>query len=318
MPDTPRLSTAAKIGLAAAALGAAALFNRQQTRQAEAETPPAGKFVEVDGVRLHYVEKGDGPVLVLIHGMGALVQDFLGSGLVERLSAGNRVLAFDRPGYGYSERPGSGWTPEKQAGLLRAALDTLGVKRPVLVGHSWGTLVALAYALDHPDEVAGLALLSGYYFPTARPDPLLLSGPAIPYAGAVVANTVSPLVARATKPAVFRKIFAPDPVPEGFEQLFPSRLAMRPGQLRAASGDAAQLQLAAIRLSKRYRELTLPIAIAAGTGDKIVAFDQAERLHAALPHSSLHVGEDAGHMIHWVRPDVAVAAIEAASAGRVG
>ena len=80
MPDTPRLSTAAKIGLAAAALGAAALFNRQQTRQAEAETPPAGKFVEVDGVRLHYVEKGDGPVLVLIHGMGALVQDFLGSG----------------------------------------------------------------------------------------------------------------------------------------------------------------------------------------------------------------------------------------------
>src|SRR3954463_12011724 len=132
-----KIPLAAKLGLAAAALGAAALFNRKKARDAEAATPPIGKFVEVDGVRLHYVERGDGDPLVMLHGMGAMVQDMLGSGLVDRAAERYRVIAFDRPGYGYSDRPrGQMWTPQAQAALIHAALAKLGVKRPLVLGHS--------------------------------------------------------------------------------------------------------------------------------------------------------------------------------------
>jgi pimeloyl-ACP methyl ester carboxylesterase len=312
-----RIPTAAKLGFAAAALGAAALFNRKKVREAEADLPPIGKFVEVDGVRLHYLERGDGAPLVMLHGMGALVQDFLGSGLIDRAAERYRVIAFDRPGYGYSDRPrGQLWTPQAQAALIHAALVKLRIEKPVVLGHSWGTLPALALALDYPDDVSGLVLLAGYYFPSLRPDPLLLAGPSLPLIGPLLSNTLSPLLGRATRPAVFRQIFAPSPVPENFKSLFPTELALRPKHIQAAAGDAGQLQLGAMQLSKRYGELTMPVAIAAGDGDKVVAFDQAERLHAAIPHSSLHRAEGAGHMIHWIDLDVVTDAIEAVQAAR--
>jgi pimeloyl-ACP methyl ester carboxylesterase len=310
-----KVPTAAKFGLAAAALAGAALFNRKKTRDAEAETPPIGKFVEIDGLRLHYVERGDGPALVMLHGMGALIQDFLGSGIVDQLAKRYRVIVFDRPGYGYSDRPrGTMWTPTAQAALVHAALAKLSISRPVVLGHSWGTLPALALGLDYPDDVAGLVLLSGYYFPTARPDPLLLAGPATPVLGTIMANTVSPIIGRAGKGAVFKHIFYPNPVPEGFDGLFPSELGLRPSQVQAAAGDAGQMQLGAAKLAKRYGELSMPVSIAAGDGDKIVPFRQAERLHAAIPHSSLHRAEEVGHMIHWIRPDVVLEAVDEVAA----
>jgi pimeloyl-ACP methyl ester carboxylesterase len=308
-----KLPTAAKLAVAAAALGAAALFNRRKARDAEAETPPAGKFVAVDGVRLHYVERGDGPPLVMLHGMGALIQDLLGSGIVDRAAERFRVLAFDRPGYGYSDRPrGQMWTPEAQAALIRAALHKLGIERPIVFGHSWGTLPALALALDHPDEVAGLVLVGGPYFPIKRPDPALLALPSLPYLGALLAHTVTPLIGRATGRATLKQIFAPNAVPADFLARFPRELALRPGAVRALAGDAGLLQLAELRLPKRYGELVMPVAIVAGDGDRLVPFDQAERLHAAIPHSTLHRAEGVGHMIHWIAPAIVMAAIEAA------
>ena len=311
------IPAAAKLGLAAAALTGAALFNRKKTRDAEAETPPIGKFVEIDGVRLHYIERGSGgQALVMLHGLGSLVQDFLGSGLIDRAAKHYRVIAFDRPGYGYSGRPGGQfWTPEAQAAMIRAALAKLQIERPIVLGHSWGTLPALALALEFADEVAGLVLLSGYYFPSARPDPILLAGPAVPVLGTVMANTVSPLIGRAARKAVFKQIFAPGPVPESFERSFPAGLSLRPRQIQASAGDAGQLQIASARLSRRYGGLTMPVAIAAGDGDKVVAYKQAERMHAAVPHSSLRTAAGVGHMIHWIDPDLVMAAIDEVASG---
>ncbi|GAO40527.1 putative hydrolase [Sphingomonas changbaiensis NBRC 104936] len=313
-----KIPLAAKLGLAAAALGAAALYNRKKARGAEAATPPAGKFVEVDGVRLHYVERGDGKPLVMLHGMAALVQDLLGSGLIDRAAERYRVIAFDRPGYGYSDRPrGTMWTPEAQAALIRAALVKLGIERPLVLGHSWGTLPALALALDHPDEVAGLVLLAGPYFPVKRPDPVLLALPSVPVVGTLLANTATPLLARAARNRVVKQIFAPNPVPPEFAA-FPAELGLRPSHIQATAGDAGLLQLAELRLSKRYRELRLPVAIVAGDGDRLVPYAQAERLHALLPHSSLHRLNGTGHMVHWVALDDVMAAIDTVAARAVG
>jgi pimeloyl-ACP methyl ester carboxylesterase len=299
----------AKLGLAAAALGAAALYNRRRARDAEAATPPAGRFVEVDGLRLHYVERGAGRPLVMLHGMAALVQDLLGSGLIDRAAAQYRVIAFDRPGYGYSERPGGRLsTPEAQAALIRGALAGLGIERPLVLGHSWGTLPALALALGHPRDVAGLVLLAGPYFPVMRAEPMLLAVPALPILGTLLANTAMPLLARAARARIVEQIFAPDPVPAAFAA-FPAELGLRPSHIRATAGDAGLLQLAELRLSKRYAELQLPVAIVAGVGDRLVPYAQAERLHRLLPQSSLHRLERHGLMVHWVALDRVMTAI---------
>ena len=151
-------------------LGAAVLYNRQRARAAERKTPPIGRFLDVDGVRLHYIERGEGEPIVLIHGNGTMIQDFTVSGLVDRLAERYRVIVIDRPGYGYSSRPRQLWTPRAHAKLFQRALGQLGVEQAVVLGHSWGTLVAVALALESPSLVRGLVLASGYYYPTLRAD----------------------------------------------------------------------------------------------------------------------------------------------------
>ena len=169
-PRRPQLTFSAGrtrplIAVAAAAIGAlavSALVNRRIAKKAERDNPPQGRFLEVDGVRLHYVERGRGQPLVLLHGNGSMIQDFESSGLVDAAAKTYRVIVFDRPGYGYSERPRTtAWTPQAQADLLYRALRQIGISRATVLGHSWGASVAVALALNHPDMVGGLILASG-------------------------------------------------------------------------------------------------------------------------------------------------------------
>src|SRR3954470_524201 len=203
----------------AAALGAAALYTAKTTRDAERKHPPIGRFLEVDGVRLHYIEQGQGESLVLIHGNGTLIQDFTVNGLVDRLSKRYRVIVFDRPGYGYSARPRGLWTPRAHATLFEHALAQLGVEHAIVLGHSWGTMVAVSLALQAPMLVCSLVLLSGYYFPTARMDVALNAPLALPVIGDALRHTISPPLARLMLPAGIQAMFAPAPVPEPFDRL---------------------------------------------------------------------------------------------------
>lgn len=313
--DAPsgRGATFGSILLAAAiTAGVLALTVRVLARRAERANPPAGRFLEVDGVQLHYVERGQGQPLVLLHGDGLMLQDFETSGLLEQASGSYRTIAFDRPGYGYSARPRDRlWTPEAQARLLRAALARLEVERPIILGHSWGTLVAIALALADPAYVRGLVLLSGYYFPSFRFDVAVLSPPALPVVGDVMRYTVSPLLGRLTWPLFRRRLFGPAPVPPRFAE-FPVGMVLRPGQLRAAAAEAALLIPAAAQLSSRYHELETPVAIAAGENDRYVStWYHSVRLHRELPGSELVTVPGVGHMIHHNAPESVMSAIEA-------
>jgi pimeloyl-ACP methyl ester carboxylesterase len=237
--------TAAVLAGTAAALAGLAVYNTLRTRQVEREHPPAGRFLDVDGVRLHYLERGEGPPVVLLHGNVVTAEDWALSGVLDRVAArGHRVIAFDRPGYGHSGRPrGRAWAATDQADLLLRALARLGVERPVVVGHSWGTLVALALALDHPAAVRGLVLVSGYYHPTLRADALLVAPAAVPVLGDLLGHTVSPLFGAATLPLLVKGMFAPLPVPERFERGFAGAMAVRPSQVRAEARDGAGMAL---------------------------------------------------------------------------
>jgi pimeloyl-ACP methyl ester carboxylesterase len=308
-----------QVGAAVAGLGLAASFFyvRAKTKQAEAENPPQGHFVTADGVRLHYIERGEGPVLVLLHGNGVFADDFDHSGLLDRAAQHYRVIAFDRPGFGYSERPRSKvWTPQAQAKLLRHALQELGVDSAIVLGHSWGTLVALSMALEAPDFVRGLVLLSGYYYPSLRAD-VLTSGPAVPLIGDLMRYTVSPLVARMMWRPIAKRAFAPLDVDARFRAL-PVWMMLRPKQLRASAAETAMMIPSAAALAKRYPEMKVPAIIMSGTQDLIVdCGHNAERLSERLPDSELQLQPGVGHMTHYAHPEQVMAAIESI-ATRVG
>ena len=187
-----------------------------------------------------------------------------------------------------------------------------------MVGHSWGTLVALALALDHPRSVAGLVLASGYYFPTARADAALLSPPSIPLLGDAISYTVAPLIGEIMGPPMIKKMFAPQPVSPRFEREFPLALALRPSQIKAFSEDTSHMIAAAGQLSPRYATLRCPTVIMGGDADRIVDIGrQAKRLHGAIPGSRLDVLPGAGHMIHHLDPGRMVRAIDLIAAGGI-
>jgi pimeloyl-ACP methyl ester carboxylesterase len=311
-------SRTARAGLwaGAALLGAAftATWVQRRAQHAERAQPPAGRLLDVEGVRLHVVERGEGPPVVLIHGNMVSQRDFEASGLMERLARNHRVLAFDRPGFGHSSRPRDRlWTPAAQADLLHAALAQLGIEQAVVVGHSMGAMVALALGLDHPDNVRRLVLLGGYYYPTARVDALLTAPVALPVFGDVMRYTVTAVSARLMLKRLVRAMFVPRDVPANFMDTLSREMMLRPIQLRANAEDAAFMIPQAKANAERYDELRMPVAIFAGADDKVIDPEaHAERLHRQISGSTLAIVRGAGHMVHYAAPDEVVLAVTAA------
>jgi pimeloyl-ACP methyl ester carboxylesterase len=191
------------------------------------------------------------------------------------------------------------------------AVRRLGLVRPVVFGHSYGTLVALAMALDHPGEVGALVLAGGYFFPTPRPDAAAFAPVGWPGLGDVLRYTASPHLMRAAAPGFIRGLFAPLPVAPRFAAEFPVPLALRPWTIRAVGQDTAGLVGAAARLSARAGALRLPVSIIAGEGDRVLSTRvHSVRLHQLLPDSRLLLVPGAGHMVHHAVPDTVAAEVE--------
>ena len=292
-------------------LGTLAAWVAHKANRAERTHRPHGEFVTVDDVRLHYLDIGSGSPVVLLHGNAVHAMDFTASGLLSRLARKHRVIAFDRPGFGHSARPRDRlWTAAAQAALVRQALDRLGIVNPAVLGHSWGTLVALEMALQPDADVRKLALVSGYYFPTARADALLAAPQAIPLLGDLVRYTLSPLIARATLDRTVKTMFAPRAVPVDYVSTLSREMLVRPSQLRANSEDALFMVPSAARLRDRYRALNLPTTIFAGDADRVVdPVAHSFRLHRELPGSELHLLPGVGHMAHHGAADTIADAI---------
>jgi pimeloyl-ACP methyl ester carboxylesterase len=300
---------------AATLMAATAIANRHFAEKAQRDNPPLGRFIDVDGVHLHYVERGNGRPLVLFHGNGSMIQDFESSGLIDLAAENYRVIVFDRPGFGHSLRPRNVvWTPEAQADLFKKALDRLNVQRAIVLGHSWGASVAVALAIRHPSFVEALVLASGYYFPTARADVAASSVSAIPGLGDVICHTISPILSRLMWPVMLRKVFGPRSVPAKFGG-FPKEMAVRPSQIRASAAEAALMIPAASASSKTYSELEIPTIILAGEDDRLIDInEQSVRLHDEVRQSRLHRIAGAGHMIQQsATPDLMAAINEAAA-----
>lgn len=312
--DPPRLAQAA-LGAVALAAGGAALHALLNGRRIERERhPPQGRFATVEGVRMHYVEAGpaDAPPLLFVHGNGACLEDFLISGLVDACADRYRCIVPDRPGYGHSDRPGGrSYDPRDQARLMAGFLDALGVARPIVVGHSWGSLVGLALALDPAGPVSGAVLMSGYFFPQDRADVFVMGLPATPVIGPALVWTLGLPTMRRMQPRLLERMFDPRPVPERFLARYPFGYAERPWQMSAAAAELAVMSDAAADLMPRYASCPVPLALLHGAQDKAIAVaPHSGRLAGEVSGARLEILPGLGHMIHYFAHDAIVSAID--------
>ncbi len=288
------------LGLAGCAIGHAA---------AEEAHPPVGRFVTAEGLSIHHTDEGDGPPIVLIHGASGNLRDMTFSLSGRMVAQGFRVIAFDRPGHGYSDRPAErGWDPAVQARVLRAALAEIGVERAVIAGHSWGGAVATAWALQSPESAAAVASLAGATHPWGGDAGFLYSVGANPWLSPLARTAARLMVDEDDPTDVLNRIFAPDAIPDGYADYVGVSLALRPDTFRWNCEDLDNLNACVGELAPRYPSLTMPVLAMHGTADDTVAASiHAEQLVKDAPDARLALLDGVGHMPHHAAEDVVVA-----------
>lgn len=282
-------------------------------RRAETAYPPEGELVDVDGWQQHILVEGEGRPVVLIHGDGGTLHDFTLSPVYERIRAAYRTYAVDRPGLGHSRRPvRGGGSPLVQASLIHDALAQLGVEKPVLVGHSRGGAVALAYALAYPDDVAGIVALAPSAYAGSEGTFIARLATMSTIDRLVVLTVYAPAAAfnrYALVRAGLDVAFAPDrQTPPEYLEVY-GALWARPRHIRATMRDR-RFSIADLQ-GDRYGEIQVPVVIVQGTADQSVPPEDAARLHADIPHSRLVMLEGTGHQLMFNRPDAVLDAIDA-------
>lgn len=295
------------------------LYGLYYKHRMETRFPAAGGFVVANGVRLHFVEEGQGQPVVLLHGASANLRDQR-AGVFPVLTDRYRVIAFDRPGHGYSERaPDDGYDPRVQARIIRAALKQLGAENAILVGHSWSGAVVTSYALEYGDELKGVLVLSGATHPWRGETSWYNRLAITPVLGPVFRYTLVPPFGEAMLPAGIERNFEPnDPVANYIEKTgIP--LLFRPDHFRANAEDLALLKGVLAQQSPRYGEIETPMIIMTGDADRTVSPRiHSYPLHEAVEGSELVILDGVGHMPHHVQVDEVAAAIDRLASGRVG
>jgi len=278
--------------------------------------PPLGTLVAVQDGVVHALQQGSGPDVVLLHGALTNLRDFPDN-LVASLARNYRVTLMDRPGCGYSTGHSDAATPKEQAKALAQAADALGVRAPIVVGHSFGATVAAAWALSAqalPVRPAALVLIGG---------PLLPAPVAMPWlrilAKSATLRLISSYLATAWSPSrVVRRLvanaFAPEPMEKGYAKHSGARLTLRRATFRANAKQMSILSPSLKQLGTELAQLTLPVELLHGTKDRVVPCN-AHSLAAAklIPSVRLNLLAGRGHMVHHTDPQAVIATIARAA-----
>ena len=259
------------------------------------------RFVEVDGVPVHYQEAGDSnsPPMILIHGFAS--SNLVWSKVLLRLAdAGFRVIAPDLLGFGYSGKPRHlDYTITSQAAMVVSLMKQLGIERTVLVGSSYGGAVAATIALDHPTLVEKLVLVGAVT--NNKPTRYMLMRL---FGSPVIGDILSPLLAssltllrRRMKRVYDRHSWVLDE----------RRVQARHLPLRTRGTHRAIIRTVrhwdADRVSRDAHLITQPSLVLWGENDREVPLRDGERLHQEIPNSRLIVFRECGHIPHEEYPE---------------
>ncbi len=293
------------VGLLVALAGGLTLFTLFIQRRVEAAVPPLGRFVQVGETRLHIVERGSGPALLLVHGLGAQLRNFTYA-LVEHLAPKFHVICVDRPGCGYSTRPAQvSASLSGQAKTLANLLSALGFEKAVIVGHSYGGALALAMAVNHPENVSALALVAPLTH-AQKEAPAAFRDLVIPskYLRKLIAWTIAIPVSMLTGARILDQVFRPDTVPADFDTAAGGLLALRPGQFYAASSDLVNVGEDLPPIEERYSSIRVPVGILFGKHDQILSYEQhGVAMQEKIPGLALSL-VDGGHMLPLAAPEL--------------
>ena len=263
---------------------------------------PTGSFVALaGGLRLHYIERpGAEPAVLLIHGLPGTAEDF---DLVTRLLPGRRTVAIDRPGYGFSS---GGYFPfPRQLQAVQEAIERLHLGRPILVGHSYGGAVSLAFAEHHPGEVRGLVLVDAAATCTRvsgleRAQTQLLKVLDLPVVSQIANATFSQLLLTVAAEQGDGEAFDPAPVaPAHLHRVL--AINMKRGNLEAIAGERLAANGVVEALNRGLRGIHVPAIVIQGAQDELVHPQCGRRLAATLPDARLEM-VGGGHMAIYAPP----------------
>ena len=268
----------------------------------EKKNPPEGRFIDIENLKIHYVEKGKGIPLVLLHGVSSTLSDFKNSPIFEELAKKARVIIPDRPGYGYSERPLKKISPADQAYILEKFLIKIRAKHPIIVGFSWSGSIATAHALKFPKSASGLVFINGATYPWPTPVDWIHKTGVKPFLGWFFANFLFSPIGTLFQEKNIKEVFWPSSPPESYKDI-PIELIFRPKQFYANAEDMVVLNPFLAKQSRKYSKIDLPVSIIASEDDLIVSPKiHSIPLHKAVSNSKLITISDAGHPLHHTHP----------------
>ena len=248
------------------------LFAAFSNKKAMQFLPPSGTFAHLGNTKLHYRDQGQGPVILMIHGLAGSLQNFT-YGVASPLAQNYRVICVDRPGCGYSVRPNDADSSlEAQADTMAQLLDHLGIESAVIVGHSLGGAVSLAMAQRHPQKVKALALVAPL---THLPEetapvfkPLDISSPAV---RRILAWTLAIPGTILRMNVSLRVIFGPEKAPSDFAIRGGGILSLRPQNFITASNDLQQAKSSMPNIEAGYANMSKPVSVLYGREDRVLS-----------------------------------------------
>lgn len=256
---------------------------------------PSDRTIHIGATRVRYWDLGQGgPPLVLLHGLGAMVESWLFN--VHSLSRHQRVLALDLPGFGRSDKPNVPYTLDYFAGFLADFLDALDVRRAVLVGNSLGGAVALQLALRAPAHLSGLVLVDSLGL--GQKVSVYLRLLTLPFIGVRLARPSRSAIVRMLNMTVYdRSLVTRDVVDLWYEMV---RL---PGAQDAFLATCRSLfDFRGVRpavfqpIVRRLESLAMPTLLVWGWDDALLPVSQAQQALAHLPNGQLHLFAECGHV----------------------